>query len=89
MEGISSNWEEDYIDKLEEYQRLGIREYWIVDYLALGSRTWLGNPKVPTVFVYVLDEQGVYQSTAFKGAERIVSRLFPELGLTAQQMLEV
>ena len=45
-----------YIDKLDEYQRLGISEYWIVDYLALGSRNYLGNPKVPTVFVYLLDD---------------------------------
>jgi Uma2 family endonuclease len=28
------NWDNDYIDKLDEYQRLGILEYWIVDYLA-------------------------------------------------------
>jgi len=31
VEVISTNWEDDYIDKLDEYQRLGIIEYWIVD----------------------------------------------------------
>jgi len=45
VEVVSTNWEDDYIDKLDEYQRLGIPEYWIMDYLALGSRDYLGNPK--------------------------------------------
>ena len=89
VEVVSTNWEDDYIDKLDEYQRLGISEYWIVDYLALGSRDYLGNPKVPTVFVYLLDENGVYQMTAFRGNERIVSHTFPELALTAEQVLDV
>lgn len=31
VEVTSSNWEDDYVDKLDEYQRLGIAEYWIVD----------------------------------------------------------
>ncbi|MGG6266486.1 Uma2 family endonuclease [Leptolyngbya sp. AN03gr2] len=87
VEVVSTNWEDDYIDKLDEYQRLGISEYWIVDYLAIGSRTYLGNPKTPTVFVYLLDESGVYRSTAFKDDDRILSRTFPELALTANQIL--
>jgi Uma2 family endonuclease len=33
VEVVSTNWEDGYIDKLDEYQRLGIAEYWIVDYL--------------------------------------------------------
>ncbi|MCC3407491.1 MAG: Uma2 family endonuclease [Microcoleus sp. PH2017_10_PVI_O_A] len=89
VEVVSTNWEDDYIDKLDEYQRLGISEYWIVDYLALGSRDYLGNPKVATVFVYLLDENGVYQMTAYRGTERIISRTFPELALTAEQVLDV
>jgi Uma2 family endonuclease len=89
VEVVSTNWEDDYIDKLDEYQRLGIPEYWIVDYLALGSRNYLGNPKEATVFVYLLDENGVYQMTAFRGSDRIISRTFPELALTAEQVLDV
>jgi Uma2 family endonuclease len=89
VEVVSTNWEDDYIDKLDEYQRLGIPEYWIVDYLALGSRNYLGNPKEPTVFVYLLDENGVYQMTAYRGSDRIISRTFPELALTAEQVLDV
>jgi Uma2 family endonuclease len=87
VEVVSTNWEDDYIDKLDEYQRLGIPEYWIVDYLAVGSRNYLGNPKVPTIFVYLLDENGVYQSTPYRGTDRIISRTFPELTLTVEQVL--
>jgi Uma2 family endonuclease len=89
VEVVSTNWEDDYIDKLDEYQRLGISEYWIVDYLALDSRNYLGNPKEPTVFVYLLDENRVYQMTAYRGSDRIISRTFPELALTAEQVLDV
>ncbi|WP_377475653.1 MAG: Uma2 family endonuclease [Microcoleus anatoxicus] len=89
VEVVSTNWEDDYIDKLDEYQRLGITEYWIVDYLALGSRNYLGNPKEPTVFVYLLDENGVYQMSAYRGSDRIISRTFPELALTAEQVLDL
>jgi len=89
VEVTSTNWEDDYIDKLDEYRRLGIREYWIVDYLAIGSRELLGNPKVPTIFVHLLDAEGNYQTTAFKGSERIVSPTFPELTLTAEEVMNV
>ena len=89
VEVTSTNWDDDYIDKLDEYQRRGISEYWIVDYLAIGSREFLGNPKLPTIFVYLLDADGNYQTTAFKGSERIISRTFPELTLTAEQVMNV
>lgn len=87
VEVTSTNWEDDYIDKLDEYQRLGIPEYWIVDYLAIGLREYLGNPKIPAVFVFLLDTDGKYQFTQFRGSERIVSRIFPELTLAAEQIL--
>ncbi|NJK69759.1 MAG: Uma2 family endonuclease [Microcoleus sp. SU_5_3] len=87
VEVTSTNWDDDYLDKLDEYQRLGIPEYWIVDYLAIGSRDFLGNPKVPTVFVYLLDAEGNYQRSAFKESDRIVSPTFPELTLTAAQII--
>ncbi|MEH2042979.1 Uma2 family endonuclease [Nostoc sp.] len=87
IEVTLTNWEDDYIDKLDEYQRLGITEYWIVDYLAIGLREYLVNPKVPAVFVFLLDADGKYQCTYFRGSERIVSRTFPELTLTAEEIL--
>jgi Uma2 family endonuclease len=89
VEVASNNWDDDYIDKFDEYQRLEIPEYWIVDYLAIASREFLGNPKVPTVFVNLLDENGKYQTTKFTGDEKIVSRTFPELDLTAAQILNI
>lgn len=67
---------------------MGIFEYWIVDYLAIGSRDYLGNPKVPTVFVYQLIE-GIYQVTAFRDSERIISPTFPELELSVDEILGV
>jgi Uma2 family endonuclease len=88
VEVVSSNWEDDYIDKLDEYQRLGISEYWIVDYLALGSRNLLGNPKQPTVFVGQLDQNSRYQLKAHHADEVIRSATFPELELTVNQILE-
>lgn len=86
VEVVSTNWEDDYIDKLDEYQRLGIQEYWIVDYLAIGSRDYIGNPKEPTVSVYQLVE-GEYQVTRFQGSDHIISPTFPELALTIEQIL--
>jgi len=88
VEVVSTNWEDDYIDKLDEYQRLGIFEYWIVDYLAIGSRDYLGNPKIPTVFVYQLNA-GIYQVTAYRGSEKIISPTFPELELSVDDILGV
>ncbi|MEG5043426.1 Uma2 family endonuclease [Microcoleus sp. B4-C1] len=86
VEVTSTNWEDDYVDKLDEYQRLGICEYWIVDYLAIASRAYLGNPKIPTVFVYSL-ENGSYLVQSFTGNERIISKTFPELEITVEQLV--
>ncbi len=88
VEVVSTNWEDDYVDKLDEYQLNRISEYWIVDYLALASRNYLGNPKVPTVFIYLLDENGNYQVSAFRGSDKIVSRAFPQINLTAEQIFK-
>ncbi len=85
VEVVSTNWEDDYIDKRDEYQRLGIPEYWIVDYLAIGSRIWLGNPKQPTIFIHQLVEEE-YQVQSLTGSDHIVSSTFPELELTCDQV---
>ncbi|WP_341736549.1 Uma2 family endonuclease [Microcoleus sp. CAWBG640] len=87
VEVVSTNWEDDYVDKFDEYQRLGICEYWIVDYLAIASRYYLGNPKVPTIFVYHLVE-GSYQVQGFTDCDRIISPTFPELDVTVDRVIK-
>ena len=87
VEVTSTNWEDDYVDKLDEYQRLGIFEYWIVDYLTFASRAYLGNPKVPTIFVFSISDSG-YSQQAFRGRERVLSSTFPELNLTVEEIVQ-
>ena len=85
VEVVSTNWQDDYGHKLVDYEALGISEYWIADYLGLGGRRYIGNPKQPTFFVHHLVD-GEYQVSLFRGGDRIVSPTFPELNLTVQQI---
>ncbi|WP_333244054.1 MULTISPECIES: Uma2 family endonuclease [unclassified Microcoleus] len=87
VEVVSTNWEDDYVDKLEEYEGLAIAEYWIIDYLAIGKREYLGNLKIPTLFVFSLNAEGKYQRTQFRDNEPIVSPTFAESVLTEAQVL--
>ncbi|MCL6752701.1 Uma2 family endonuclease [Nostoc sp. CCCryo 231-06] len=87
VEVVSTNWRDDYFLKFCEYEEMGIFEYWIVDYAALGGKRFIGNPKQPTVSVYTLVE-GEYQITQFRGNDRIESLTFPELDLTAEQVFQ-
>lgn len=87
VEIVSTNWENDYIDKLDEYQRLGIKEYWIVDYLAVGSRDYLGNPKEPSIFIYILEDHS-YRFTRYQGKDSLVSSVCPELKIIAEDILK-
>jgi Uma2 family endonuclease len=57
--------------------------------MAIASREFLGNPKIPTVFVNLLDETGKYETSKFTGEDKIISRIFPELDLTAAQILNI
>jgi Uma2 family endonuclease len=87
IEIVSTNWQDDYYDKIRDYEGMGIQEYWIVDYAAHGGRKFIGNPKIPTIFVCELID-GEYQMNPFKGDDSIVSPTFPELNLTAQQIFD-
>jgi Uma2 family endonuclease len=85
VEVVSTNWQNDYFYKLADYQALGIPEYWVVDYAALGGRQFIGNPKQPTFSVYqLIDEE--YEVQRFGLGDRIISPTFPELNLTVDQV---
>ncbi|MBW4453111.1 MAG: Uma2 family endonuclease [Nostoc indistinguendum CM1-VF10] len=85
IEVVSTNWRDDYFTKAGKYEEVGISEYWIVDYLGLGGRRFIGNPKQPTISIYQLIE-GEYQVRQFRGSDRIQSPAFPEFNLTAEQI---
>lgn len=87
VEVVSTNWRDDYFTKLGQYEAIGIPEYWIVDYAALGGRRFLGNPKQPTISIYSLVE-GEYQLSQFRSDDLIVSPTFPDLSLTANQIFQ-
>ncbi|NER95522.1 MAG: Uma2 family endonuclease [Symploca sp. SIO1B1] len=70
-----NNYQRDYLEKRKQYEQRGIPEYWIID------------PQAQVVIVLLL-VNGQYQATEFSGNQRIVSRTFPELKLTAEQVLE-
>lgn len=77
MEVVSSgveNAERDYRYKRSEYAARGIQEYWIVD------------PIQSQVVVLTL-VSGLYEDTIFQGAEPIVSPMFRDLDITAEQIL--
>lgn len=86
VEVVSTNWRDDYLTKLRDYEAMGIPEYWIVDYLALGATRYLGRPKQPTISMYRLVD-GEYEVSQFRGSDQIVSTVFPELELTMAQIL--
>ena len=87
IEVVSSNWRVDYLTKVKDYEEIGIPEYWIVDYLALGGTPYIGNPKQPTISIYDFIN-GEYQVRQFRENETIVSPTFPELTLTANQIFQ-
>ncbi len=87
IEIVSTNWQDDYMRKIAEYEKIGIPEYWIVDYLGLGGRRFIGNPQQPTLSLYQLVD-GEYQVSHIRGDNRIESAAFPELNLTAQQVFD-
>lgn len=87
IEVVSTNWRNDYAVKLAEYEAMGIAEYWIVDYLALGAVRHIGKPKQPTVTVCKLIE-GEYQLFLFTAGKRIESDILPELNLMTDDIFQ-
>jgi Uma2 family endonuclease len=87
IEVVSTNWRDDYGRSLFDYEAMGIGEYWIVDFRALGARRFTGYPKQPTLSLCQLVE-GEYQIQLLQGAQPIISQAFPELTLTAAQIFQ-
>lgn len=87
-EVVTTNWQNDYARKVEDYALLGILEYWIVDYLGIGGREYIGKPKQPTITICTLvgDE---YEKRLFQNDDQLVSSIFPNLQLTAKQVFLV
>jgi len=70
----TENYQRDYTGKRDQYAARGIPEYWLID------------PPRQTVLVLTL--KGVsYQEKSFTGQAPIVSSAFPDLKLTAEQIL--
>ena len=87
IEVVSTNWRDDFYSKFADYEEMGILEYWIVDYAALGGRNFIGNPKQPTISVCnLVDEE--YTITKFQNSDRLISQTFPDLNLTVNQIFQ-
>ena len=84
IEVVSSNWSNDYALKLDAYETLGIQEYWIVDYLGIGGRKFIGNPKQPTFSMFNL-QNGEYNLQQYRKDQLISSFIFPEIKLKASE----
>ena len=91
-EVVSTNWQNDYARKVEDYALLAVPEYWIVDYLGIGGREYIGKIKLPTITICTLVEdeyqKRLFQNNDSYGALRyqLLSSIFPNLQLTAKQV---
>ncbi|MBV6622696.1 MAG: Uma2 family endonuclease [Rivularia sp. (in: Bacteria)] len=85
-EVVSTNWQDDYARKVEEYSLLEIPEYWIIDFRSLGGLQFIGNPKKPTFTVCQLVD-GIYQQQQYRLGNVISSYLFPNLQLKLDDVM--
>lgn len=86
VEIASGNWSTDLVDKQEEYQALGVPEYWIVDYPGQIPAKYCLRGKGKKVIVLTLDN-GEYQRCEYLVGETIPCQTFPDLVLTVDQVL--
>ncbi|MEH2328198.1 Uma2 family endonuclease [Nostoc sp.] len=87
-EVVSTNWQDDYARKVEEYAFLNIPEYWIVDFRGLGGLQFIGNPKQPTFTVCQL-VNGVYQQQQYRLGDTISSDVLPNLQLKLDDIMHI
>jgi Uma2 family endonuclease len=88
IEVVSTNWRDDYGHKFVEYEAMGIQEYWIVDFRALGAVRHIGQPKQPTITICQLDGEE-YQIQKFIADEKLASGVFPQLDLAASSVFAI
>lgn len=88
VEVVSTNWPDDYARKFEDYEAMGIQEYWIVDYKGLGGRRYIGRPKQPTVTVCYL-ASATYDTQLFRRGEMIRSLCFPNFRLSTDPIFSL
>jgi Uma2 family endonuclease len=69
------NEQRDYRYKRSEYAARGIAEYWLID-----------SHQAQVMVLNLV--AGLYEETLFKGGDRIISLTFPNLELTAAQVLQ-
>jgi Uma2 family endonuclease len=86
VEVVSTNWQDDYARKVEEYALLQVPEYWIVDFAGLGGTAFIGKPKQPTFTVCQLrgDE---YERTRYRLGAAISSACLPALSLKLDNLI--
>lgn len=85
IEVVSTNWRDDYGHKFVEYEAMGIAEYWMVDFRALGAVRHIGKPKQPTITICRLDGEE-YQIQRFVVGDKLVSQTFPNLALAVEKV---
>lgn len=71
-----SNAGEDYVDKRSQYEARGVREYWIAD----------RHQQKVTVLTMADDS---YEEAICQGSTAILSKVFPDAKITAEQVLTV
>jgi len=71
----SDNYQRDYVWKRQQYEAMGIPEYWIID----------PHRKKVTALTLV---DGEYDSAVYGVSEQIVSAVFPALSVSVQQLLK-
>ena len=71
-----ANQQRDYVEKRQQYESRCIPEYWIVD------------PEAQFVIVLSLEAATYREIGRFQGAQRILSRVLPDLELTAAEILQ-
>jgi len=88
IEVVSTNWRDDYLTKLAEYESAKVQEYWVVDYAGLGGMRYIGHPKQPTLSISNMDaEQDEFgKAKQFRAGDPIESAILPDFTITANDL---